>query len=114
MPQDTQVGAHPEFQTAGMRERMVEHYGSVSYSTANKDILQPSYYNMEQIAAVIVCGASVTNATGAIYGDVRAIKAEAGPYGTWKLIWYSDVAGTEVVNTTDISGKRVVLRIIGN
>lgn len=114
MPQNTQVGAHPEFQIAGMRARLVDRYGPSSYSTANKDELKPSDFNMDQIAAVIPCGSSVTESTGAIYGDVRPIKTQKGSYSVWKLIWYSNVTGTEVVDTTDIAAKRTTLLVIGN
>lgn len=114
MANDNPVGAHVEFQIAGQRCKMVEHFGPASYDSTNKETLQPSWFGMDQIANVIVGNAAVTDSTGAIYGDVRAIKTQKGPYGTWKLIWYSTVTGTEVSNATDLSGRRVVLFVIGN
>jgi len=112
---DINLGAHDAgFQIAGMRCQLVEHYGPTSYLTATKDALSPQDYGMDVIAAVLVAGPSIVSSSGAIFGDVRARKATPGPYSDWNLVWYSNITGTEVVNTTDINANRVTLFIWGN
>jgi len=113
--EDINLGPHNAgFQVAGMRCQIVEHYGPTSYLTATKDVLNPNDYGMSEIAAVFVAGPSVVSSTGAIFGDVRARKETPGPYSDWDLVWYSNITGTEVVNTTDISANRVTLTVYGN
>lgn len=114
MPNDLQVGPHYEFQIAGQRCRLFEHFGPASYDSTAKETLTARNFSVSEFAAIIVCGASVTDSTSALYGDVRAIKVSKGEgSATWKLIWYSDAAGTETANAVDLSGKRVTLLVIG-
>lgn len=114
MPNNEQVGPHVEFQIAGMRCKIVEHFGPASYNDTTKEILTGRTFSVEQFAAVQVIGLSVTDATGVPYGDVRAFKVTKGRGSTtWKLIWYSDAAGTETANAVDLSDKRVTLLIMG-
>lgn len=113
MANDKQLGPHPEFQWAGKRVVEIEHYGPASYATGG-ETLTASNYGMKQFSSVEVLGVSVTDPS-TIYGQCKALKVQAGPYSTtFKLLWYSDQAGTQTANATDLSAKRVSLRLVGN
>lgn len=114
MPSDMRVGPHFDFQIAGMRCKLVDHFGPTSYLTATKEVLNPNDFEMDEIAVVFVLGPAVVSATGAIFGDVRVRKVSPGPYSEQLLVWYSNITGTEVVNATDISANRVTLMVFGN
>lgn len=111
---DKRVGPHVDFQVAGMRCKLVDHFGPTAYSTSTKEVLNPNDFEMKQIAAVFVTGPSIVDSSGAVFGDVRLRKDVAGPYAAWSVVWYSNVTGTEVVNGTDISANRVTLLVFGN
>lgn len=113
MATDRVLGAHPEWQEAGMRVVVKEHFGPASYSAANKEILVPSAFSMSQFFTLEVLDVLVTDSTGAVFGTVRGWKHLAGNgVSAWKLVYY-DTAGTEIANAVDLSGKRITIRALG-
>lgn len=111
--QDGPIGAHVEWQVAGMRAKAVEHFGPSSYNATTKEVLTSSNYGMEQFFLVQPIGELITDSTGAWFGSVRAMKILGGNgVPTWQLRYY-DTSGTEIANATDLSGKRVVLYMLG-
>lgn len=111
--QDSPIGAHVEWQVAGMRAKAVEHFGPSSYDATNKETLTAKNYGMESFFLVNPIGELITNSTGAWFGSVRALKTVSGNgVPTWQLRYY-DTSGTEIANATDLSGKRVVLYMLG-
>lgn len=111
--QDKPIGAHPEWQVAGMRAKAVEHFGPSSYDATNKETLTAKNYGMEVFFLVEPIGQLITDSTGAWFGFVRALKILGGNgVPTWQLRYY-DTSGTEISNTTDLSGKRTVLYLLG-
>lgn len=113
MPNDKQIGAHPEWQVAGQRVKAVEHFGPSSYNSTTGEVINAKNYSVEQFFIIEPFGQLVTDSTGAWFGTVRAIKTIGGNgCATWTLRYY-DTSGTEITNTTDLSGKRVGLYILG-
>jgi hypothetical protein len=113
MPSEKQIGAHPEWQEAGMRVMMREHFGPASYPIATGEVIRASAYSVEQFFSVETIGSLITNSSGVWFGTVRSIKTIGGNgCSQWTLRYY-DTSGVEIVDTTDLSGKRVVLLVRG-
>lgn len=111
--QDKQIGPHVEFQLAGMRGKLVEHYGPSSYDATNKEVLSAKTYSMTGFALVEPWGDLVTDSSGAWFGFVRVIKNLNGAGVPTVQLRYYDTAGTEIANGVDLSGKRICLFILG-
>jgi len=115
MPQQNdKLGPSEEYYIGGAKLVVVEHFGPASYDATNKEVLKPQMFGLSTFFAIQAVGPSVTNSTGAIYGDVRPVKPTVGNWpSTYKLTWYSNITGTEVTNATDLSGRRVTLLVFG-
>ena len=94
----------------GREKRVVRVNGPASYSQSNKQQITPARVGLKKIESVTVASHAITDSTGA---PSRNVTAFINGSGNILVHWSAIGGGTQVSDSTDLSGDSIRLEVWG-